>query len=46
MRMIGKCNKPFCDDCCCNYRKGSGKRNKRILKKLNKAQEKREWAYA
>lgn len=43
MKMIGRKNKPFCYDCCCPYPKGSGKRNKRILKKINKAREKREW---
>jgi hypothetical protein len=43
MGMIGKKNKPFCGDCCSEYRQGSGKRHKRILKKINKAKEKRLW---
>ncbi len=43
-KMIGKHGgKPFCGDCCCPYPKGSGKRNKRILKRLNKRREGREW---
>lgn len=43
-RMMGKNNKPFCGDCCCAYRKGSGKKNKRILKKINRRKERRSWA--
>lgn len=42
--MIGKCvDKPFCGDHCSAYPQGSGKRNKRIIKKIQKAKEKREW---
>lgn len=43
--MIGKQGKPFCGDHCCPYHKGSGKKNKRILKKINKAKEKRVWVH-
>lgn len=43
MRMVGKCNKPFCNDCCDPYRKGSGKKMKRISKQMVKAREKRVW---
>ena len=45
MRMIGKCDndKPFCGDCCSPYKKGSGKKNKRIPKQIGKAREKRVW---
>lgn len=45
MNMIGRSNKPFCGNCCCPYRKGSGKKNKRILKKINKAKEKSVWVH-
>lgn len=41
MKTLGYHNKPFCGDCCSPYPKGSGKKNKRILKKIGRAQEKR-----
>ena len=43
MKMIGKCDKPFCGDCCSKYPKGSGKKNKRIIKKVLKRRENRAW---
>lgn len=42
-RMLGKKHKPFCGDHCCPYRQGTGRRNKRILKRQNKAKEQRVW---
>lgn len=45
MRMIGKSNKPWCGDCCCPYHQGSGKKKKRILKKINKTREKAVWIH-
>lgn len=43
--MIGKIGKPFCGNCCCWFPQGSGKKNKRILKRINKAREKRAWKW-
>lgn len=43
MKMMGRKGKPFCGNCCCPYRQGSGKRNKRRLKKIQRQREKREW---
>ena len=37
MKMLGHKGKPFCGDCCCKYPQGSGKVNKRILKKIQKS---------
>jgi hypothetical protein len=41
--MIGKVGKPFCGNCCSEYRQGSGKKHKRIQKQRDKAREKRAW---
>ena len=45
MKMMGKYNKPFCGDCCSEYKKGSGKAHKRIIKKIQRSREKREWKH-
>lgn len=43
MKMLGKKHKPFCGDCCSEYRKGSGDKNKKIPKRIEKRREKRFW---
>lgn len=40
--MIGRCGKPFCGDCCGQYRQGSGSRRK-VSKRIARRREKRRW---
>ena len=42
MRMLGRKGKPFCDQCCAEFRPGSGKAHKRIGKHREKRREARE----
>lgn len=43
MKMIGRKGKPFCGNCCSDYKQGHGRRRKRIGKRVEKARERRQW---
>lgn len=43
-KMIGETNHPFCGrHCCYDYFPGSGRKRKRIIKKIAKKKERRFW---
>ena len=41
--MPGKAGKPFCGNCCAEFRPGQGKARKRVGKKLQKRREAARW---